>query len=448
MPTVVWCWACVALLIPRAGQDPGGDRDEESWRDVRKLIEQLGAEEAAARDAAEQALQGLGATIKPELEEALRKARDKEVRTRLSRLLRTINFQRILGDGPGKEFVEAVGVLDRIRVLRRYVYELNEREFAPADAAEVAGAILTDATDEASKKGAIRAVTDAGIRLGGWVCAALANDRSAAVRAQALWGLGRLRSSVHSDLCGRKVTDPDEEVRKHAVWALGEMKAASFLSAIEGRLKDRSPQVRAAAAEAVAALGARESAVRVSALLDDPSIDVRTEAIHALGDLGAKEFAERIGGFLDSKDPRERAAAASAGGKLSKALSDKIATLLSDPVTAVRRSAVSGLTAADPVAHSDSIAKLLKDEDFLVKILAADTLLQFSAERYATQVCELLRDNDIDVRRHVAKGLVKRGVVAAIEPLKRAAEMEEDEWTANAFRQASRELEAIRDRRR
>lgn len=111
--------------------------------------------------------------------------------------------------------------------------------------------LLTD-TSPLVRRSAVRAMGDAGEPGLASLIAPLLKDPEAQVRAQAAYGIGRLKATRYGDRLETMLTQDKAEIpRRYAAMALAELRSAKHLAGLRAARKDVDEQVREYAARAI-----------------------------------------------------------------------------------------------------------------------------------------------------------------------------------------------------
>ena len=111
--------------------------------------------------------------------------------------------------------------------------------------------------------------------------------------------------------------DADAAVREEAVYGLGTAVGEPGVPMLERALTDPAPRVRRAAVDALADRGGEESAWALAAALDDDDASLREQAVHALGEIGGEAAAALLRQALADEQDFVRQSAAEALAELA-----------------------------------------------------------------------------------------------------------------------------------
>ncbi|WP_406700110.1 HEAT repeat domain-containing protein [Singulisphaera sp. Ch08] len=254
-------------------------------------------------------------------------------------------------------------------------------------------------------------------------------DDSAAVRTQAVRGLGRIGTPAANVVPGliRLLKDADESVRCEAAEALGLVGGSEKVTvpALIELLEDASSPVKAAAARALGSLNklASPAVPSLVPLLQDRDELVRTAAAEAIARVGPLNEAatETLAEGLESPDTVVRAQTAEALGTIGAAAEETAPALIEameDENDGVRAKAVEALgkigeSAAE--AAVPGLVRALNDQDNLVSALAAEALGQMGDSNHdvVTALIHSLGHLNPQVRGNAAEALGNLGKAAA-----------------------------------
>ena len=132
---------------------------------------------------------------------------------------------------------------------------------------------------------------------------AMLEDRSGAVRAQAMASLARTKDATALDAILARFEDGDPTVRQVALIAAAELGDRAALPALKEALASDRPEVRFQAVASIALLAPDEAAEALSGRVDDPDTEVRAHLADALGALEDPRAAETLAALLDDDAP-------------------------------------------------------------------------------------------------------------------------------------------------
>lgn len=390
----MWILLCAAL-----GQDQ-----------IRDLLEQLGDDSPRLRDAAEARLVEMGPEAEAAVRETLESTTDAEVKERAARIARLIPFARTLGRGAARDFIEARGVREKLKILAG-------RPDAPIEEAvalRIADELLRLVGGWESKRELIYAIGSDRVRMAYPVLIRLLQDPHVLVRRSAAEILIVLRMKNHADEVARLLRHADASIRRLSLDVLIKLEARDCVPQVVERLEDTDPGVRLSALVALNLFKASDRAAAVVGRLADSDPVVRDQAATVLTQLDAKACAAQIADLLRSEDGDVRMNAAEVLGELGvREHVRSISALLDDPRTDVRQKAV--------------------------RILAS-----WGASGYSKKISVMLADPDVNLRRHAAFALGAFKDRETLGALKKALEAESDEFTRGTVQFAIDSIESAR----
>lgn len=398
----------VRLLACRVLRDIG-----EPARDAaRPLGKCLQDEDAGVRNAAAAALAktGAGESVVPALSDALKDAKNKDLRA---------NAARALGAVGTKAAPAIADLVDR----------LSKDDVADVRAA-AAGALGNVVEPENVPKGVIP-----NLRVG-------LGDAKSIVRTASARSLGTLKAQpkgVVPDLIAAIGTEKDAQARAAMAWALGQFadKAESGIPALAEALKDSDARVRQAALGALDKIGDPAQPTLAKAVRS-PHEDVRKAALAALVKSGSEAAEDAVPALADSlkaEDPRVREEAIVILGKLggrAKAAVPALGEALQDQDSTVRLRAAETLGKIGKPAVA-TLTKGLQNESDEVRGLAALGLAEAGSagQSAAPALADVITDKNatLETRKRAAFALCKVGPGAKLpaQPLIDALQVKDDE---------------------
>ncbi len=221
-------------------------------------------------------------------------------------------------------------------------------------------------------------------------------DADPRVVAAAAGALGTLRDGEAFDALlrlGDHVSDLVRELAVRALTCLADPRAAPLL----GRLF-RTTELRANAADALLAIGGEGAAEALVAHLADRDATLRIAAVAVLAELRDARASREIARLVKRSDAETRAAAADALGRLGQATAlSPLERCLTDPAAAVRASAVRGLARLGRFGQVATAS--IGDPDVRVREAAWDVVVRSGVELPRETVASALSDPSPAVRR-------------------------------------------------
>jgi len=245
---------------------------------------------------------------------------------------------------------------------------------------------------------------------------AAAQDRSAAVRTRAFFGLGFSRYRGTMDAIGLGLSDADAKARQVAIDALGRRRARGepiAQSVVMIMREDDSPAVRRAAANTLGLMLAQSAVEGLKlALQKDEDASVRVTAATSLGSLRADAARETLLETARRDETVVRAAALNALSRYrAKDLVREFVSLLKDPEARVRYAALGCLAqfGKDDLGEAEkSFAMILTtDPDARCRASAAFVLPKLGAREHFVLLVDAAGDPDPAVRTNAAAALAK-----------------------------------------
>lgn len=356
-------------------------QDQETDRQIRRLISLLGSDDARERASAEEDLVKIGEPALRAVEEA-RGAEDPEVRARAEGVAQRIRTQLLL-----KRIERALPELSQ-RV-PRFVERLAsaDPEAKHELLFELTGWYAQVAGDQVNfGQGTPRHRITPG-ELSAVLEFAAEGAADTPLRLQILYVISQMRPKGCEKFVLARLGDPDPLVR---TWAADTARALSLREAVEPLvelLKDPVPAVRTAAGEALRQMRFQESITPLRRLLADTNGDTRACAIYCLS-------------YLDGRASREA-----------------FVKGLDDPDAAVRLEAVRALRAIEDRASLPRIAKLFSDRSSKVRAEAAAVIGDLGGSAYGPGLVRCLRDSDARVRQTAIESLVRLGVKDSVRDI-------------------------------
>jgi serine/threonine-protein kinase len=340
-------------------------------QDIDRWLEQLGADDPAAREKAATAL--VERWEDDAVVAALKKARHAEGAAALDRIeLRRALGKEIVAEA-GKDLEDEAAMVKR---LEGWMGKLPGEGEACRRAARAIGARLTGRESHAEIRRLVhnRVLAKKPARDWAHALAPVLRSPRAQDRAEAAYVIGR---SGAAELGAEVAALLDDREKCQSPYS---------------RLVEEAP-VRAAAIEALGRLGAKDAARRIAELLKDGHASVRRNAAAALGELGARDAAKDIAGLLEDKDVRVRIIAPLALGKLgAREHAGAVAARLKDDAWWVRESALEALASIGTKEQAAEIATLLGDPIAEVRGGAAQCLAALGCADRAGEIAALLGD--------------------------------------------------------
>ena len=325
--------------------------------------------------------------------------------------------QARIADYCGREGVRCLDLLPAVRRLGEAAY-VDYDHFNPVGTALIAG--------ELAGSDLVPDVPSAAARLGGRASVASArphlHDAAPAVRAAAVWAIGRSRASPDAPedaeaLLVAALADADDGVRHAAACALDGPPSLSVgaRTALFGMLANSSEPVRWAAARALATAGASEADVpRLAITLQSADAYVRGYAAFSLGELGppAAPAVPALVAALQAGDGYDRGGAASALARIGPAAAAAVPALLeglrsSDGDRRWKAARILGRIGAPAAQAVPALVQSLRDPNEYVRAHAAKALgrIGSGSAGVATALGDATRDPDETVRREAEGAL-------------------------------------------
>ncbi|GEM_PF-1363182 len=441
--------------------------------EVRRTLRALARDEdTELRLAASFAWRALDAELASDAEERILAAlteRDRAVRARLARRLRTLPVSDVLEHASVLLADDPRGVIQVVAEVRapevtRFLLGIARDESQPVDVrTRAAGSIEpNDAWERDALVELVASKTDAAVRvaatrtLGAFAptsfvldrLSSLADDPDPSVRGALLWAIQL--SARPRDLGGKErtrseailraaLTDEDPSVRRRAAYVAGNLDAAALVPDLVALARAESERADLRVA-AFVALGEIASPARFADLVhlwnreDDPHVLGAASRALEQSLLASSSSAgpsstpagppssppsappslarvhDRLPKLLASKDARVRAAAARVAGLAVGAVPlEPIAALLEDPSPRVREKAVTALARIDGARAESMLVAALDDADAAVQERAAEALLAVGTASAAARVLEFVsRTPDRAAALRVARRLTVR----------------------------------------
>jgi HEAT repeat protein len=239
------------------------------------------------------------------------------------------------------------------------------------------------------------------------------------VRQPAAEALGRVRSNQAVPVLLEALGDRDWLVRQKAVEALGNIADGRAVTAL--LLLQREPEwrVRRTLVSALARVADSRVTPALRVLAEDPNRWVR----RAVMELGAEVSDSRmldllIQGLADAEPSVRQAALVTLGRRREPVAAAAVAGGLSDSDTLVRLAAVHALTWIDPALASARLADLVQSEpESIVRQAAADALGELGVPEVVAPLAALLGDPVPAVSARAAEALALVGTGPALEAL-------------------------------
>lgn len=259
-------------------------------------------------------------------------------------------------------------------------------------------------------------------------------DPSPAVRAAAVFALGRAGRQVALDAVAARLLDDDPEVRAAAIAALGALARtsgpATLLAHAEPLLASSDAAQRRtgvhllgeiATADGRATPAAAEAVERLAFALKDADPEVRQAAASAIGALGCREGVEPLLLALADEAPEVRIAAALALGRLrAEAAVEPLCLLVLDGDPWVQAAAVQALGSIGAPGGFTAVTTALASEEPPVVLAAIEAAVILGGEAAVPHILPLLGSSEPEVVRAAARQIAPLGgasVTAALVPL-------------------------------
>ncbi len=227
---------------------------------------------------------------------------------------------------------------------------------------------------------------------------------------------------------------------------VGRLGLIKYVPPLVSLLGSSDTSVRVAAAHAVGSIpGEHEGVGALCFALADEEPHVRAAACRSLGQLRAPQSLQPLLSATSDPSPLVR----SAGVQALVAIDNPISLarlreiVLEDPSPTVVVHAIDGLGRSRLDQDLTLLMSLCSSSDHEVIKAAARGLRGFDAHRATAALLGLLSHDRWDVRWAASEVLAARGDVTAVEPLRRAADVEKDELVAQVIQKAIARLEAL-----
>lgn len=435
--------ACLLQLGDLRGQ-------EVAPRDMRSLIDLLGADEINVRTKAEAEILARWKEWKEEDIDLLQegKQREAEVAVRTQELVKRITVRQIVGETLLRsidriDLLLASGQEEDVLTILRTVGELWKKGGIPGT--EVVGLLrwIRARRSTPPVEEALKALEDAGLKEGPEALLPLLNDPSAwrrrsgiqslvhmmardkaeelvpllrdphpDVRAAASRALARFRARAQAPRIAPLLSELESHHRLAAVALLTRLGAREFSGEIARLLADPLPSVRVAALRALRDLGASDRVDQIIDRLKDIDLDVRREAVRCLGVLRPPGLVGRLGSILEAAEAGIRSAGFAVLGELgSKEDRSLLVKALGDPDYEVRWTAARSLGRIGDREDADRLAPLLSDGAGWVRAAAAEAFGRLGAVEGREKILSMVRDRDPSVRGIALEALGRMGAV-------------------------------------
>jgi HEAT repeat protein len=240
-----------------------------------------------------------------------------------------------------------------------------------------------------------------------------------------------------------------EAVREAIAYAVGRVGRALDAEIVVSLLKDPSPLVRRAAVDALARFDDAAASEPLRLALADEAVPVRIAAAAALGHSGRTSVLDDLERLVLDQDPRVRAAAVRSTGRLARnspdsAISDRAFAVVAAIDAAEGLVAMAAIEALDD-AGGPSAAKgcevfLSRPECEIVRA-AVSSVGRHASREGLVPLLPLISHDSWEVRAQTIERLAERRFAAAVPPLRRCLEVEQDEFVRDAILRALERLE-------